>query len=67
MQRTLSEHIARLEERIVVLRRELRGDDLTDYLKAEREIDLANAEHALKLFKQAYDFEQRALQRTSGT
>ena len=59
MQRSLQDHIARLEEKIVILKRELRDPDLADYAKSEREIPLANSEEALKLFRRAYDLEQR--------
>jgi len=59
MQRTLQDHIARLEEQIVIMRRELRDDSLAPYEKSEREIALANAEEALRLFHRAYDLEQR--------
>lgn len=59
MQRTLREHITRLEEKIVVLKRELRDPDLPGYQRSERELTLANAEEALRLFRKAYDLEQR--------
>jgi hypothetical protein len=59
MQRLVSEHIARLEEKIVILKRELRNPDLADYERSEREISLLNAEEALKLFRHAYDLEQK--------
>ena len=59
MQKPLSEHIARLEEKIVILRRELRNPDLADYERTDREISLQNAEEALRLFRRAYDLEQR--------
>ncbi|HUN83916.1 MAG TPA: hypothetical protein VMU48_06030 [Terracidiphilus sp.] len=59
MQRSLSTHIASLEEKIVVLRRELRNPDLPIYGKSERELDPANAVEALGLFRKAYELEQR--------
>ena len=59
MQRPLSEHIARLEERIVALKRQLRADGLPSYQRDERELDLENAEEALGLFRKAYELEQR--------
>ena len=59
MQRPLSEHIAHLEEKIVALRRELRNDELPPYQRSEQEIALLNAEEALRLFRKAYDLEQR--------
>jgi len=61
MQRPLQEHIARLEQKIISLKRELRDPDLADYEKSEREISLQNAEEALKLFLKAYELEQRAM------
>ncbi|HLH36220.1 MAG TPA: hypothetical protein VKX41_16225 [Alloacidobacterium sp.] len=59
MQKPLSEHIARLEEKIVILKRELRNPDLAEYERTEREVSLLNAEQALKLFRLAYDLAQR--------
>jgi hypothetical protein len=61
MQRTLSEHVARLEEKIVALKRQLRADDLPAYSRAECELDLANTEQALGLFLRAYELEQKTL------
>jgi hypothetical protein len=59
VQKPLSEHIGRLEEKIVILKRELRNTDLPVYQRSERELDLTNAEEALRLFRKAYDLEQR--------
>lgn len=59
MQQSLSDHIARLEQKIVLLKRELRDPDLADYQRSECEISLENAEEALKLFRKAYELEQR--------
>jgi len=59
MQRPLQEHIARLEEKIIVLKRELRDSDLLEYQRSERELALKNAEEALRLFHKAYELEQR--------
>jgi hypothetical protein len=59
VQKPLSEHIARLEEKIVILKRELRNPHLADYERTEREISLANSEEALKLFRRAYELEQK--------
>lgn len=59
MQRPLSEHIARLEEKIVVLKRQLRTDGLSPYERGEHELDLSNAEQALGLFRRAYELEQK--------
>ena len=61
MQRSLQDHIARLEEKIVTLKRLLRADGLPSYQRDERELDLANAEEALVLFRKAYDLEQKLL------
>ena len=61
MQRPLQEHIARLEQKIISLKRELRDPDLADYERSEQEISLQNAEEALKLFLKAYELEQRAV------
>ena len=47
MQRPLSEHIVRLEEKINILKKVLRNADLPDYERSEREISLQNAEEAL--------------------
>ena len=59
MQKPLSEHTSRLEQKIVILKRELRNPDLADYERNEREISLLNAEEALKLFRRAYELEQK--------
>ena len=56
----MNERIARLEERIVALRRELRDADLSAHQRNERELALANAEEALHIFRWAYVLEQRA-------
>jgi hypothetical protein len=61
MQRPLQEHIARLEEKIVVLKRELRNLDLADFQRSERELSLRNAEEALRLFRRAYELEQKTI------
>lgn len=59
MQRTLREHIAHLEEKIVILKRQLRDENLEAFQRNERELDLANAEEALGLFRRAYELEQK--------
>lgn len=61
MQSTLREHITRLEEKIVGLKRELREPGLSEYQRSEREIDLSNAEEALRLFRRAYDLERKVV------
>lgn len=48
MQRPLKEHIVRLEEKIIALKKELRDPDLADYERSEREIALSNAPQALR-------------------
>ena len=59
MERPLMEHIAQLERKIVILKREIRDADLPAYQRSERELDLANAEDALRLFLKAYELEQK--------
>jgi hypothetical protein len=59
VQRPLSKHIAELEKKIMILKRELRDTDLADYQRSEREISLMNAEEALRLFRTAMDLEER--------
>jgi hypothetical protein len=59
MQRTLQEHIARLEGKIVALKRQLREENLPAYQRSEQELDLVNAEQALNLFRRAYELEQK--------
>jgi len=59
MERPLSEHIALLERKIISLRAELRGTDLPSYMRDEKELELANAQEALKMFRRAYELEQK--------
>lgn len=59
MQRTLSEHILQLEKKIVVLKKELRDVKLLAYQRSETELTLTNAEEALRLFRKAFELEQR--------
>ena len=59
MKRPLGEHISQLEEKIEILKMQLRSDDLPDFLRAEQELQLANAEQALMLFRNAYEIEQK--------
>jgi hypothetical protein len=59
MERTLRDHIGRLEEKIVILKRQLRDSDLPVYQRSEKALELENAEQALSLFRKAYEFEQR--------
>ena len=59
MQRPLQEHIAHLEKKIIVLKQEIRSGQLPAYQRAQLELDLANAEEALKLFYKAFALEQK--------
>jgi len=49
----LNEQIARLDEKIIVLKRELRDATLPDYERSERELTLKNTEEALRLLLRA--------------
>jgi hypothetical protein len=60
MELTLSQHVERLEARIVILKQELRGD-LSAYQRTELELALTNAEEALKLFLRAFELERKAI------
>ena len=66
MQRTLSEHIAYLEQKIETLKQQLDDPRKTASEQNEVEIDLGIAERALAHFQRAFDFEQRLKQRLSG-
>jgi len=57
----LQEHLARLEERIVLLRKELRDPNILEYQRSERELALKNAEEALRLLRRAYELEQKTV------
>jgi hypothetical protein len=59
MQKPLQEHISQLETKIVVLKRRLRDPDLPAYQISELELDLANAEQAVVLFRKAFELEQK--------
>jgi hypothetical protein len=65
MQRTLSEHIAYLEQKIDMLKKQLEEPEKTASQQNEIEIDLGIAERALAHFQRAFDFEQRLKQRLS--
>ena len=52
MQRPLSEYIVRLEEKIIILKKELRNPDFPYYERSEREIALQNAERSAKAVSQ---------------
>lgn len=58
MQRPLQEHIAHLEKKIVILKQEIRNNHLPPYQRTQLELDLANAEDALKQFRKAVALEQ---------
>jgi hypothetical protein len=58
VQKPLGEHVARLEERIVILRRKMRDSSVPSYQRNELELELANAEEAVRLFRRAYELEQ---------
>jgi hypothetical protein len=58
VQRSLQEHIARLEEKIAALKMQMLADGELAYHR-ERDLDLANAEQALILFRKAYELEQK--------
>lgn len=53
MQGPLSEKIARLEEKIISLRKKLRDSSLSIYQANELETELWNAEEALRLYRNA--------------
>lgn len=66
MQRTLSEHITYLEQKIDAFKKQLEEPGKTASQQNEIEIDLGIAERALAHFQRAFDFEQRLRQRASG-
>lgn len=66
MQRTLSEHISYLEEKIESLKKALDEPGQTASHQNEIEIDLGIAERALAHFRRAFDFEQRLKKSVSG-
>ena len=65
MQRTLSEHISYLEQKIEALKKQL-TETGTPSEQNEIEIDLGIAERALVHFQRAFDFEQRLKHKVSG-
>ena len=66
MQRTLSEHIAYLEQKIEALKKQLEEPERIASEQNEIEIDLGIAERALAHFRKAFDFEQRLKQKLPG-
>ncbi|HEY1647500.1 MAG TPA: hypothetical protein VGF96_05945 [Terracidiphilus sp.] len=65
MQRTLSEHITFLEQRIESLKNQLQETDKWSSQQSEIKIDLSIAERALVHFRRAFEFEQKLKQRPS--
>jgi hypothetical protein len=59
MQRTLSEHITYLEQRIDALRKQLEEPGKSPAEQHEIKIDLGIAERSLVYFQKAYALEQR--------
>ncbi len=59
MQRTLSEHISRLEERLALLNEELENPSRSAVERREIRIDIGIAERSLAHFKKAYELEQK--------
>ena len=59
MQRTLSEHITYLEQKIAMFKKQLEEPGKTASEQNEIEIDLGIAERALAHFRRAFDFEER--------
>ena len=59
MQRSLSEHITYLEQKIAMLKKQLEEPERAASEQNEIEIDLGIAERALAHFRRAFDFEQR--------
>ncbi|HVN93191.1 MAG TPA: hypothetical protein VMT38_05830 [Terracidiphilus sp.] len=59
MQRTLSEHISHLEERLASLNKELENPSRTSVERSAIMIDIGIAERSLAHFKKAYELELR--------
>jgi hypothetical protein len=59
MQRTLSEHITWLEEKIAALKKQLDTSEKSPLQKAEIKVDLGIAERALTNFQKAFALEQK--------
>lgn len=59
MQRTLSEHIIELEQKIEVFKRRLDEDGRTGGERLQSKIDLGIAERSLVYYRKAFELEQR--------
>jgi hypothetical protein len=59
MQRTLSEHIRYLEERIKALNKELEEPDKLPSAQSEIRVDIGIATRSLEHFRKAFELEQK--------
>jgi hypothetical protein len=59
MQRTLSDHISHLEEKLLLLNKELENPSRSAVERGEITIDIGIAERSLAHFKKAYELERR--------
>ncbi|WP_109487521.1 hypothetical protein [Occallatibacter savannae] len=58
MERTLAEHICKLQGKVKALRQALKNDALSVHERLKIQIDLHIAERALDLYRKAYDLER---------